>query len=141
MKRLTKAQKAKNKAEYNRIRRVWNTTDKSIDYKTFKKIVKGISNSTGKSVKEAAQEFAHSRMYKTAEDIGRENILKGIKEEFRAEYDDIRRKMGKFSKGEHMSDRLSWSAKYQDWTFKSSSGKEYLISTSNSPKSVSIIEL
>ena len=139
--RLTKKQKAHNRAEYNRIRRVWEKTDKSIDYKTFKKITMGISQSTGKSVKEAAEGFAHSRMYKSADDVGKENILKSLKEDHRAVYDELRRDIGFMDKGEHLADRLTWDKDKQAYVVRGRNGKEYMIDISNSPKSAVLLEL
>lgn len=139
--RLTKKQKAHNRAEYNRIRRVWEKTDKSIDYKTFKKITMGIAQSTGKSVKEAAEGFAHSRMYKTADDVGKENILKSLKEDHRAVYDELRRDVGFMDKGEHLADRLTWDKDKQAYVVRGRNGKEYMIDISNSPKSAVLLEL
>ena len=139
--RLTKKQKAHNRAEYNRIRRVWEKTDKSIDYKTFKKIIMGIAQSTGKSVKEAAEGFAHSRMYKTVDDVGKENVLKGLKDDHRAVYDELRRKVGPMAKGEHLTDRLEWDKDKQGYILHGSNGKNYLIDISNSPKSAALLEL
>ena len=139
--RLTKKQKAHNRAEYNRIRRVWEKTDKSIDYKTFKKITMGIAQSTGKSVKEAAEGFAHSRMYKSADDVGKENILKSLKEDHRAVYDELRRDVGFMGKGEHLADRLTWDKDKQAYIVKGRNGKEYMIDISNSPKSAVLLEL
>ena len=140
-KRLTKAQKAHNRAEYNRIRRIWERTDKSLDYKTFKKIVMGISNSTGESVKEAAARFAHSRMYKSAEDIGKENILGSLKEDHRAVYDELRRKVGFMGKGEHLSDNIEWDDTKQAYIVNAKNGKRYMIDISNSPKEAVLLEL
>lgn len=139
MKKLTKAQKAKNRAEYKRIRKIWETTDKSVDYKTFKKISQGIAKANGISTKEAAKQYAHSHRFMTPEQIGKENILKGLKEEFRATYDELRRKMGKFKKGEHMVDKMTWDREKHMWKMTSSTGQEYWVDISNSPKDAYII--
>lgn len=125
MKRLTKKQKAKNRANYNRIRKAYETTDKSVSYVQFKRIVKGRAKGTGESIAEAAKKTAHSYAFTTPEQIGKENILKGLKEEFRATYDELRRKMGKFKKGEHMEDKISWDKNKQMWKISSSTGQEY----------------
>ena len=139
MKKLTKKQKAKNRANYKRIRKAYETTDKSVDYKTFKKIVMGRSKGLGESIGEAARKTAHSYAFTTAEQIGKENILSGLKSEFRDTYDELRRKMGKFSKGEHMIDRLSWDNNKKMWKVTSSTGQEYWVDISNSPKQAYII--
>lgn len=140
-KKLTKAQKAHNRAEYNRIRRIWEKTDKSLDYKTFKKIVQGISKSTGETVKEAGERFAHSRMYKSAEDVGKENILGSLKEDHRAVYDELRRKVGFMGKGEHLTDNIEWDSTKQSYIVNARNGERYMIDISNSPKEAVLIKL
>lgn len=138
-KRLTKKQKAKNRANYNRIRKAYETTDKSVTYVQFKRIVQGRAKGTGESIGEAAKKTAHSLAFTSAEQIGKENILKGLKEEFRDVYDEARRKMGKFKKGEKMIDRISWDSDKKMWKISSSTGQEYYIDISNSPKQAMII--
>lgn len=125
MKKLTKKQKAKNRADNNRIKRAYETTDKSVTYIQFKRIVKGRAKGTGESIGEAAKKTAHSLAFTSAEQIGKENILTGLKSEFRATYDDLRKKMGRFSKGEKMIDRLFWDKDKKMWGFKSSTGQQY----------------
>ena len=140
MKKLTKKQKAKRQAEYRQIRKFWEKTDKSVPYKTFKKIVQGyVKGGKYKTVKEAAEKYAHSQRFVTPEQVGKENLLSGLKEEFRATYDELRRKMGKFSKGEKMIDRLSWDDNKKMWKFTSSNGQEYWVDITNSPKDAFII--
>ena len=138
-KRLTKKQKAKNRADYNRIRKAYETTDKSVTYVQFKRIVKGRAKGLGESLGEAARKTAHSLAFTTSEQIGKENILKGLKEDFRDTYDELRRKMGKFKKGEKMIDKLSWDKDKKMWKVTSSTGQEYWVDISNSPKQAYII--
>ena len=47
--------------------------------------------------------------------------------------------MGKFKKGEHMADRLELDDNKKMWKFKSSSGQEYWVDISNSPRQAFII--
>lgn len=105
-KRLTKAQKARNRAEYNRIRKAYNRTDKSITYVEFKRIVKSRAAAKNESIKEAADKTAHSYLFTDADTVGKENILSSLKTKFRKTYDELRRKAGRFSKGERLIDRL-----------------------------------
>lgn len=140
-KKLTKAQKAHNRAEYNRIRRIWNKTDKSVDYKTFKKIVQGIAKSRGETVKEAGERYAHSRKYKSAEDVGKENVLNGLKENHRAIYDELRRNVGFMKKGEHLTDRIEWNQEKQSYIVHGAKGIDYMINISNSPEEANLIAL
>lgn len=140
MKKLTKKQLTKQRAENRAIRKAWNKTDKSVDYKTFKKIVKGyVKGGKYDTVKEAANKYAHSTRFVDPETRGKENVLAGLKEEFRDTYDELRRKMGRFNKGEHMTDRLSWDSDKQMWKVSSSTGQTYYLDISNSPKEAFIL--
>lgn len=139
MKKLTKKQKAKNRANYNRIRREYEKTDKSVTYKQFKKIVMGRSKGTGETIGEAAKKTAHSYAFTTPEQIGKENLIAGLKSEFPDAYKELKSKMGKFNKGETISNRISWNKEKQMYSFKSSSGQTHYIDISNSPKEAYII--
>lgn len=142
MKRLTKAQKAKNKAIYRYIRKVWDTTDKHVSYKEFKQIVIGWTKA-GKynNIREGAKLYAHSTQYVSPEERGKENILAGLKSEFRSTYDELRHKIGFMKKGEHLIDQLEWDQQKQGYTFEGADGNTYLIDISNSPKQADLIRL
>lgn len=142
MKRLTKAQKAKNRAMYKYIRKIWEKTDKSVSYKDFKRIVIDWTKA-GKydNIREGAKLYAHSTQYVDATQRGKENILSGLKSEFRGTYDDLRHKIGFMKKGEHLIDRLQWDDTKQGYTFEGADGKTYLIDISNSPKQADLIQL
>ena len=140
MKRLTKKQLAKQRAENRAIRKAWESTDRSVDYRTFKKIVKGyVKGGKYDTVKEAAKKYAHSTRFVDPITRGKENILSGLKDEFRDVYDELRRKMGKFKKGERMMDRLEWDDNKQMWKFESSTGQVYHVDITNSPRQAFII--
>ena len=140
MKKLTKKQLAKQRAENRAIRRAWETTDKSVDYRTFKKIVKGyVKGGKYDTIKEAAKKYAHSTRFVDVVQRGKENILAGLKNEFRDVYDELRRKMGKFKKGEKMIDRLEWDDNKKMWKFESSTGQVYHVDITNSPRDAFII--
>ena len=139
MKRLTKAQKAKNRALYRAIRRAWEKTDKSVDYKTFKKISIGMSRAKGTSAKEEAKLYAHSRRFVSAEEVGKENLLEGLKKEFPDTYKELRSKMGRFYEGETMLSRLEWDDAKQMYKFTNNSGDVFWVDISNSPKQAYII--
>jgi len=141
MRRLTKAQKAHNRAEYNRIRRAWQKTDKSLDYKTFKKIVMGRAAGTGETIKEAAVKTANTRLFKTAEEQGKENVLQGLKNEFRGTYDELRKRVGPMKKGETLKDQIEWDKNFQSYILTGHDGTQYIIDISNSPKQASLIQL
>ena len=142
MRKLTKAQKAKNRSMYKYIRKVWEKTDRSVSYKDFKRIVIDWTKA-GKyqNVREGAKLYAHSTQYVDADQRGKENILKGLKEEFRQTYDELRRKVGFMKKGEHLLDQLEWDEQKQGYTFVGSDGNTYLIDMSNSPKQADLIRL
>lgn len=142
MRRLTKAQKAKNKAMYKYIRKIWSKTDRSVSYKEFKKIVIDWTRSGKyKNVREGARKYAHSTQYVDADRRGKENILAGLKEDFRETYDKLRRRIGPMKKGDHLIDQLTWDDQKQGYTFKGSDGNTYLIDLSNSPKQAELIQL
>ena len=140
-KKLTKAQKAKNKAENNRIRRAYETTDKSISYKAFKKRVVNRAFGEDISIKEAAKKEARTRTFKSAKDIGRENILNSMKEDFKADYKDFRKAMGRLKKGETYANKLEWDKSLKAWTFENSKGERYMINEDNSPKQMGVIKI
>ena len=139
--RLTVKQKRKNKAMYNYIRKVYNKTNKEITYKEFKARVINKAKGTGKSYKEAAIEESRTRTFMSAEDISRENILKGIKEKFADEYKNIRKYAGKFEKDEKLANKLEWDEDYGAWVIVSNTGKKTLIDVTNSPEGVRFVNL
>lgn len=139
--RLTVKQKRKNKAMYNYIRRVYNNTNKEITYKQFKFRVLNRAKGTGESYKEAAIKEANTRTFKSAEDIGRENVLKGIKEKFSEQYKEIRKKAGRFERGEKLINKLEWNEDYGAWMIVSNTGKKTLIDISNSPQQLRFVDL
>ena len=139
--RLTVKQKRKNKAMYNYIRKVYNKTNKEITYKQFKFRVLNRAKGTGESYKEAAINEARTRTFMSAEDIARENILKGIKEKFRDEYKNIRKHAGRFESGEKLADKLEWDEDYGAWVIVNNNGKRTLIDISNSPEGVRFVDL
>lgn len=139
MKKLTKAQKKKNKALYKAIRREWKRTDKSISYKDFKRIVIDWTKG-GKynSIREGAKIYAHSRQFVDAETVGKENLLAGLKKEFPDVYKELRSKMGRFDKDQRMIDKLEWDANKQMYTFRNGKN-QYWVDITNSPKGAFII--
>jgi len=139
--KLTIKQKRKNKAMYNYIRKVYNKTNKEITYKQFKARVINKAKGTGKSYKEVAIEESRTRTFMSAEDISRENILKGIKEKFSDEYKNIRKHAGKFEKGEKLTDKLEWDEDYGAWVIVNNNGKRTLIDVTNSPAGVRFVDL
>jgi hypothetical protein len=140
-KKLTKAQKARNKAENNRIKRAYATTDRSISYKAFKRRVVNRAKGEEISIKEAAKKEARTRTFKSADDIGKENIINAMKKDFKADYKEFRKAMGRMNKGETYASRLEWDTSLKSWTFKNNKGDKYMINEDNSPKQMEIIKL
>lgn len=139
MKKLTVREKAKRKSLWKALKKIYNDTNKITDYRTFKKVVNATRIAEDMTWKDAAKKVAHNYNYSSAEQIGKENLLTGLKKEFRATYDELRRKMGRFSKGETMFDKLEWDSSKQMWKIINSSGKSYWVDISNSPKQAYII--
>ena len=88
----------------------------------------------GESIKDAARAYRRSRTFTSADEIGKENILNKLKADFRATYDEMRKKMGRFDKGESIKGRLKWDDAKSMWSFTSSDGTKYFIDISNSPQ-------
>lgn len=100
-----------------------------------------MNKGTGESIKETAQKIAHGRRFTEAEQVAKENILSGLKKDFRDVYDQLRHKAGKYEKGETLKDKIEWNDKYQSYVMTSSTGKKYMIDISNSPTEANLIEL
>ena len=137
--RLTVKQKAKNKAAYKQIRKVWeDRVEGKMTYKQFKKLVLNEARGTDLSVKEAAKKLGNSYAlgfgdYKAQ---AKENLLSSMKAKYRATYDELRRKAGRFTKGEHLADKLTWDELEDAYILTSSTGDRYAIRTDQSPKNM-----
>jgi hypothetical protein len=94
MKRLTKKQKAKNKAAYKKIRKEYEKVkDKSpvtITYKQFKARVIGRAKADDISIKEAAKKEARTETFLSPAERSRENLLGALKEKHADAYKQIR---------------------------------------------------
>ena len=91
-KKLSKTQKAKNKAAYKAIKREYEKVkDKApVSYIQFKRRVKARAKSDNMTIKSAAKREARTETFLTAAERSRENILSGIKTKHREVYDEIR---------------------------------------------------
>ena len=98
-----------------------------------------LAEAKGTTVKEEAKLYAHSRRYVSAEDVGKENLLAGLKNEFPDTYKELRSKMGRFNKGETMMSRLEWDEQKQMYMFTNEKGDKFWVDISNSPKQAYII--
>lgn len=139
MKKLTKKQKAKNASMYRRIRKMWERSNKSVSYIEFRRIVKGRMKGLGESAKEAAYRVMHSRLGTAAADVEKENLLYGLYHEFNDTYKELKKKMGRFKKGETMMGRLFYDKDKKMMSFMGSDKKQYWVDMANSPKAAYII--
>ena len=91
-KKLSKTQKAKNKAAYKAIRREYEKVKAKapVSYIQFKRRVKARAKSDNMTIKAAAKREARTETFLTAAERSRENILSGIKTKHREVYDEIR---------------------------------------------------
>lgn len=143
-KKLTVKQKAKNKVAYKQIRAVWEEKASGLmTYKKFKKLVLNRSKGTGESIKESAKKIGNSYSLGTGDykKQAKENLLSSMKEKFRATYDELRRKAGRYNKGEHLIDRVEWDAKEDAYVLISSTGDKFAIRTDQSPKNMYLSQI
>lgn len=99
-KKLSKTQKAKNKAAYKAIRREYDKVKYSkenykdgkmiIDYKGFKNRTLARAKKDKMTIRAAAKREARTQSFLTAAERSRENILSGIKTKHREVYDEIK---------------------------------------------------
>ena len=112
MKKLTKAQKARNRAKYNYIRRAWERTDKSITYKQFKNRVLARAEAKGISYKEATRKEMNTETFVTAGQRSRHNLIQAIKEKHDLEYKELRNLARDRGKYISIEDNLDWDEDY-----------------------------
>lgn len=142
-KKLTKKQKEKNKALSRKLRVIWKEKVKGkgkteLTFKAFKARAVSKAEAFNISVKEAAKKIANSYDlgYGDYKAQAKENLLTSMKEKFRATYDELRRKAGRFTKGEHLADKLTWDQTEDAYILTSSTGDRYIIRSDQSPKNM-----
>lgn len=141
-KKLSKTQKAKNKAAYKNIRKEYEKVkDKApVSYVQFKRRVKARAERDDISVKAAAKREARTETFLSAGERSRENIIEGLKNSHREAYDELRnlsRSKGKF---QSIKDNLSWDKDRKGYIL-NAGNKQYFIDVSNSPEEVNITEI
>lgn len=139
---MTKKRKQMLKSDLKRIRKAYETTNKSITYRQFKKRVSQQAKGTGESIGEAAKKEARRIDLYDYKDLARQNQLNAIKEANMSVYKEVKKKMGRFSKGEHMWNKIRWDASQGtngEYVF-SNNGHNYRIHWVNSPKDVVLLE-
>lgn len=140
--KLSKTQKAKNKAAYKNIRKEYEKVkDKApVSYIQFKRRVKSRAEKDDLSIKAAAKREARTETFLTAAERSRENIIEGLKDSHREAYDELRnlsRSKGKF---QSIKDNLSWDKDRKGYIL-NAGDKQYFIDVSNSPEEVNITEI
>lgn len=141
-KKLSKTQKAKNKAAYKNIKKEYEKVkDKApISYMQFKHRTLDRAKRDDISIKEAAKKEARTDTFWKAPERSRDNLLAGIKEKHREAYDELRnlsRSKGKF---QSIKDNLVWDKDKKGYIL-NAEGKQYFIDVSNSPEEVNIMEI
>ena len=167
-KKLSKTQKAKNKAAYKAIRREYEKVKNSkenykdgkmiVDYKGFKNRTLARAKRDKMTIRAAAKREARTQSFLSAAERSRENILSGIKTKHREVYDKIRdlNKLNRYSgktirdengkitkragQFESMSDNLVWDKERKGYIF-NGNGTKYFIDVSNSPEDVKMTEI
>lgn len=148
-KKLTKAQKARNKSNYKAIRKEYNKVKNNIEnidengklivsYKQFKTRTMNKAKKDNISIKEAAKKEANTESFINAGERSRENLLSALKTKHRESYDELRnlsRNKGKFAKL-----NLAWDKSRRGYVL-NADGKQYFIDVSNSPEEVNITEI
>lgn len=142
-KKLTKTQKAKNKAAYKNIRKEYEkiTNNKyNITYKEFKQRALSRAKRDNMSIKAAAKREARTESFLEAPERSRENLLGALKEKYGEAYSELRnlsRSKGKF---QSIKENLSWDKTRKGYIL-NADGKQYFIDVSNSPEEVTITEI
>ena len=140
MKKLTKAQKARNRAKYNYIKRAWERTDKSITYVQFKNRVLLRAEAKGISYKEATKKEMNTETFVSAGQRSRHNLIQAIKEKHDVEYKELRNLARDRGKYINIEDNLDWDEDYGQYVLRAGE-HHYLIDVSNSPEEVYIREV
>jgi hypothetical protein len=148
--KLTKAQKAKNKAAYKTIRKEFNKVKNNpenydngkliVDYKGFKNRTLARAQRDNISVKQAAQKEARTESFKSAADRSRENLIESIKTKHRGEYEELKNLSRSKGKYQSIKDNLTWDKNKNGYVL-NAGGKQYFIDITNSPEEVTIQEI
>ena len=142
MRRLTKAQKAKNKAAYKAIRKEYEKVkDKApVSYIQFKRRVKARANADQINLKEAAKKEARTETFYSAGERSRDNLVESLKEKHFDAYKELKnasRKNGKFQK---IKENLKWDTDRKGYVLEAGD-KSYFVDVTNSPEEVNLVEI
>lgn len=152
-KKLSKTQKAKNKAAYKAIRREYEKVKYSkenykdgkmiIDYKGFKNRTLARAKKDKMTIRAAAKREARTDSFLTAAERSRENLLSAFKTKHREVYDEIKelnklnRDKGRF---QSIKANLTWNTEKKGYVL-NSNGTKYFIDVTNSPEEVKLTEM
>lgn len=141
-KKLSKTQKAKNKAAYKNIRKEYDKVkDKAdVSYIQFKRRVKSRAAKDEISIKEAARKEARTETFLKAPERSRENLIEAIKTKHSDAYKKLKnvsRSRGKF---QSIKDNLTWDKSRNGYVL-NADGRSYFINITNSPEDVEIEEI
>lgn len=142
MRKLSKKQKAKNKAAYKVIRKEYNKVkDKAdISYIQFKRRVRSKAKYDNISLKEAARKEARTETFYSAAERSRENLITAIKEKHKESYTELKNLSRSKGKYQSIKDNLSWDKDRRGYVL-NADGKQYFIDVTNSPEEVNITEI
>ena len=141
-KKISKTQKAKNKAAYKNIRKEYDKVKEkaNVSYIQFKRRVKSRAEKDNISIKEAAKKEAHTETFISAAERSRENLIDAIKDKHSEAYKKLKNASRSKGKFQSIKDNLSWDQKRNGYIL-NASGKKYFIDVTNSPEDVEIEEI
>lgn len=158
MRKLTKRQKARNKAKYNVIKRIFEKEVKpksDLTYKQFKENVKGqlnvkrkrdekekqVADFTKDEIKAAAIKESRTDTIWEPWERSRDNLLESLKEKHQDAYSELKNlSRGPGGKYQKIKANLEWDEKRNGYLL-NADGKQYYIDITNSPEEVNIIEV
>ena len=146
-KRLTKAQKLKNKKKYEKIRKGYNEVkDKNelVTYKQFKNRVQAqMEANPSLNLKRAIKKVQNTETFISAAERSRTNLIEALKKDFREEYKKIRKLNGRDENRKYRKLELEWTEHDKKWSysFTGIDGVKYFIDVTNSPEEVLVYEI
>lgn len=141
-KKLTKTQKAKNKAAYKAIRKEYDKVKGKapVSYMQFKHRAQSRAKRDDISLKEAAKKEARTETFLSAAERSRENLLESLKEKHSESYSELRNLSRSKGKYQSVKNNLSWDKERKGYVL-NADGKQYFIDVTNSPEEVNITEI
>ena len=140
--KISKTQKAKNKAAYKNIRKEYDKVkDKApVSYMQFKRRVKSRAANDNISIKEAAKKEARTETFLKAPERSRENLIEAIKTKHTEAYSELKNLSRSKGKYQSIKDNLTWDKDRKGYVL-NAEGKQYFIDITNSPEEINITEI